>query len=1713
MLCLASFAAENLACTLDSAGKPKWWSTSGNARVSAPGGNLRITIDGPGHASLRIPVKPGWKFLKLSAYIQTEQLVPGEQSWQNGRLAMRFYNAKNEAVGPWPDVFGFSGNTPERKCERLYPIPSGAAYLLFTPSNFGKSGKVEFSRLRLEAVTGSEPVDKGSGKQPVAENLACTLDPAGKPKWWSANGNARVSAPGGNLRITIDGPGHASLRIPVKPGWKFLKLSAYIQTEQLVPGEQSWQNGRLAMRFYNAKNEAVGPWPDVFGFSGNTPERKCVRLYPIPAGAAYLLFTPSNFGKSGKVEFSRIHVEAVSNPDALDKDAESPSTSTEAALWSLDDAARKTNPLRESVSLNGLWRFHPSDAAAPPARGSGWGWFKVPGIWPGRYGWLAAESSQKIHLSPLASPCDPARLNTAWYRRKIAVPAAWKNRKIELEITMLQTCAQVFVDGKPAGEFYYPGGRIDLTSVLTPGRSHELALRVSAIPDEGAKQVFMAPGRLIDTTGELNCRGITGDVFLHSVPVAGHITDAHLIPLLRDRKLAVDAGLDGVAPGRYFLEAEIRDGNRREILFRSADFTVKAGEPMPRRIRFEAAYVAPKLWDIDTPQNLYFADIRLRNQAGETVDQLFPQEFGYREFRIEGRNFLLNGTPIHLRSLVNNTIRQGAEMSCAIRQKNLVERAKRAGFNHLIGYDYDFAPGTVGYIDAFYREASRAGVLTSLTMPHAKDFHWKLDDPAEAERYRQQAESLIRRFQNLPGVVLYAMNHNATGYFGDQNPQKLDGIYSPDERMKTEDPRRRDLQRKQALLAAEIVHRLDPSRPVYHHESGNLGEIFSLNCYLNWVPRQERSDWFEEWEARGTKPLMLVEWGMPHTASWSSFRGPAFIWSSPAVQWVWLNEFNAEILGETAYRMDDAKISLYRLEEKLCRGNRPVLYSQLHRMGGSTDPDRVRAWMTSANFREMRARGISGLLPWDQSLLWRRGAKGKFPVFEPFDDLKKPGIVPDFLWNAGSQMIESFDAFEPSGTGAGALPALKELTGWIAGKPGEFTEKGHNFRPGESVRKQLLVLNDTRRMQKVACSWRIPALKLSGSATLEVAPGTRAAAPLEFSIPASAPAGRVELQADFQFADGSRVRDLFPIDIIAKRAELPRGKVGLYDPEGSAAPLFAELGLPFRPVRTQADLDGLDLLVIGRRGLKNFPLRLSGALRAGMRLLVLEQEYPELVRLGFRANIHGLRTVFPLDGGEPLHDWRGSATLVPPVLETPELEISDPSWSWNGFDNTRPWRAGHRGTVNTVLLEKPSIGDFLPLYLGGFDLQYAPVLEWNNRVIFSQLDLAGRTESDPEAVELLRRLLLRLDRRSEVRKLPVFYAGDGRGAELLRQLGIRFAPPPSPLPDSGVLVLGPGAELNGVADAVRRGLFVLSVGLNQRELERHFAGNFRAKQGKFFSDYVPGLSRTPEFAGLSNAELHWRTELAMAAFDAASPGGRALSLYRDGKGKAVALQIAPWMFDEKEQAFRTTRRRTQFLLSRLLHNLGAAPEADGFELLDGNRANGWELPLRTGWIGKADPQNLGRAQQWFQPEFALDSSWKQVQVPGNFEDQFDELKEYDGLFWYRLTFDLPEEPLSGRDYMLRLGVIDDESWVWVNDHFAGELTSRTNPVDHWSADRSYRIPAKALKRRGNVLTVLCNDLHLKGGILGKPVLQSPAVRPLYADLPRPVDDPYRYYRW
>src|SRR6266581_369747 len=62
------------------------------------------------------------------------------------------------------------------------------------------------------------------------------------------------------------------------------------------------------------------------------------------------------------------------------------------AVWDLQKAYREKTLARERVCLNGLWRWQPAEAVTETVPADRWGYFKVPGCWPGITDYLQKDS-------------------------------------------------------------------------------------------------------------------------------------------------------------------------------------------------------------------------------------------------------------------------------------------------------------------------------------------------------------------------------------------------------------------------------------------------------------------------------------------------------------------------------------------------------------------------------------------------------------------------------------------------------------------------------------------------------------------------------------------------------------------------------------------------------------------------------------------------------------------------------------------------------------------------------------------------------------------------------------------------------------------------------------------------------------------------------------------------------------------------------------------------------------------------------------------------------------------------------------------------------------------------------------------------------------------------------------------------------------------------
>ena len=1335
-----------------------------------------------------------------------------------------------------------------------------------------------------------------------------------------------------NVRKSFSfGPGKGvSYNVPLRPEWGVLTLRTRMKTTGLVRGKEGWMDGRIPMSFHRADGKMVGGWPNVFGFHGTTEWTDCVRDFPIPEGAVKLTFAQHNFGTEGVAEYGPLVLEVKRNRAKEPCNAPLPEGAP-ADPWSLDGAWKESTATRTRWCLNGLWGLRPAltndTAGAVPGARDNWGWGKVPSVLTSHPG------DQETWLSPWFED-HGVKANLAedvWYRRDFTMPESAAGKRVRVTFTGLATRAVVYVDGREAASVVFPGGEADITPFVKPGAKQSLALHVTCHPLNPETLDFNAPDRAAKRKSSVKFPGVTGDVYLDVLPAGARIADATVRCDTAASNITFVAECENLADGAYALVAQVGGRECRSGALKAVDGTLSFTCPFP----------APRLWDVHAPGNLYTCRLALLDASGARLDECLPFRFGFRDVRCAGRDLLLNGTPIHLRALYNRNMNGGAGLTCRETCLRMCRRVKAEGFNFVIAGNYDFSPGTVGYMDALLDACDETGLLFSFSLPHIRDFGMKLDDPATAARYRELAKWCVRRARNHPSVVSYAMSHNATGYVGDMNPLRIDGVYDP--RTPGE---RKFRNRDQAQIAAAIARALDPTRPVYHHESGNLDDFHTVNIYLNWAPVQERSDWLAHWSAEGVKPLFFVEWGMPHISSWSSYRGPLFIWRKAGYQSLWASEFAAALRGDAAYEGDTPEtVRALDHEERLWAKGEPFFWSTLSQplRALTNNYQGVQAAYMDDNWRSHRAWGITAMLPWDQEAFHRqvsRTARRENP--RRWEGLKNPGVVPDFLGDGGwdTGLGEASDWVRTS-VGETLVRWNREDCAFIGGAD-VFTDKRHHYRPGEEVRKTLVVLNDRRVPQEV--KWSCALGKETRTGVVTVPAGGRRDVPVAFTLPAKA--GAYEMCAAFTFADGGVQRDRFALEAYAPAATAQVKDLVLYDPAGLTAKEFDRLGIRYARLEKMEGAAANLRLVVGRGCLTREVLDrvVVPAARQSGRVLVFEQDRAALDALGFRAQEYGLRNAFPRFPEKRLglteamlRDWNGEATLVPPYLEDiPATEAAYHSRPWSGFRNTRVWRCRNRGAVASVIPEKPSVGDWKAYADGGFDLQYAPLLDWTverGRITFCQFDVTARTVSDPVADDLVNRLVARL---ADPVVWPKGPRAIGQKAWILgRDLNVGIKQDPDE-GESGVYVVSSGAKKPAdFLDRIAKGGKALCLGLTAEEVAQW--SPVKLALASTNGCHAARIEKIPaELAGLSNADWQWHGAMSFDAFtEPAADGNAAIRVVRHGRGSIVFWQVPPWCIDAEAKPYlRTSRRRADAMLARLLGNLGCVSRTGKIQYRD-----------------------------------------------------------------------------------------------------------------------------------------------------------------------------------
>ena len=1149
-----------------------------------------------------------------------------------------------------------------------------------------------------------------------------------------------------------------------------------------------------------------------------------------------------------------------------------------AARWS-EAKAVATSPLRGELLLDGAWRFAPAAKEAPA---QGWGWVAVPASWREQRSILARGDGD------LWKGFDPNALRSAWYERDITVPAEWRGRAVLLDLTRVSTDATVYLDGERCGAVAWPEGSVDLTSAIKPGTTQRLRLHVVATLDKAEVMVLMGdlPGQNSVAKAELQMGGVTGSVRLLSRPKGPRIDDAFVRTSVRRGELAFDLELADVAsPGDVAIEAVITGADG--VVAKRFTATVAATAAERQTVSVAWPWADAKRWDVGQP-NLYVATIAAR---GAGIVDAYPQRFGFRECWVDGRKLMLNGSEWRLRPMLRQPKTPALAQEALARGHNFCELwPEDAWYRSSQGYE------------EIYPVADEAGLPINGVLPHMGWHGTNMMSPDRVAMFRDACARLMRRARNHPSIVLWGTSGNMTG--GSLNPAKVgqrDAANAEDARNKSSD---HVAVTARAKAGIDAIHGLDPTRPVFIHNGGPNGDIYTINNYLVAIPLQEREEWLSAYVQKGDMPLTYVEFGTP--VSFDYMRGrKGFVLAATSEPL--LTEYLASELGAEAYRQETAA---YR---KVIHDafKKDQTYGWMHM---NQDFFRLPAFLEvqdrfiTNTWRSWRTMGITGgMIPWDDGYYQLDGK----------------------VTRAGTAM-QSANA-----------PTLAWICGAAAeGDRAAFTAKDHSFTAGTRVAKRVALLNDSRAQQPWSLTWRAAVgghEVATGRAAGTLAIAETAFAPLAFPLPGAVAGGKADGEITVEARIGeAQHHDRFAFRVFAPLATAA-GEVLVHDPSGRTGALLTQLG--YRAVPWKGAADANRLLVIGRGALSAgvpLPGDLAAFVRSGGRAIIEAQD-PQHARdqRGLRMSYKASRRAYPIDPAHPvlagldaedLRDWAGQGTLVEARPDYVDGSGPDVALAAETGLPANGWRWGLRGTVATGAPEKPHRSGWRPILECEFDLAYSPLMELDcgqGRVLWCQLDLEDHAATDPAAARLARQLFEYARTAPLAPRVAATYLGGDRGAALLDEVGLTYQRAAA-LPAGGLAVVGADAQVDAAALAAfaAQGGHVLV--LPRAQADAGFGVHLVKREDHLGSLQPPAW---PECRGLSASDLRVRVgSPAWVIADGADAGADGLLARRIvGKGSIVFCQIDPDRFDADQRTYlRFSRWRSTRALAQVLADVGGA---------------------------------------------------------------------------------------------------------------------------------------------------------------------------------------------
>ncbi|MFR4447447.1 MAG: beta-galactosidase subunit alpha [Megamonas funiformis] len=471
-------------------------------------------------------------------------------------------------------------------------------------------------------------------------------------------------------------------------------------------------------------------------------------------------------------------------------------------------------------NLNGVWKFMFLDAPEYSPEGFFNSDFDVtkmdditvPGNWQ-LQGYGKMHYSDLWYNFPINPPYVPTENPTGIYKRTFFVEESYRDKKIIIRFCGVDSAYHLWINGKEVGysKVARNESEFDITDIIRVGEENDVTVRVYQWSD----------GTYLEDQDMWWESGIFRDVELIGVPKDG----------INDYKVIADLD-DEYKNGIFKVEVFLRTTKEVNVTFELVDAgentvftkTVVAKEG---KACIDEVIADVNHWTAETP---YLYKLFMTVEDDGQIVEVIPQNVGFRNIRLNGETFLVNGVAIKFKGVNRHDYspQNGRVVSREEIEKDII-LMKQFNINAIRTSHYPNSYYLYDLCDEYGMYLIAETDLECHGFELTGDYKWITNDPSWELAYVSRMTRMIERDKNHPAIIFWSLgNESAFGC----NFRKM----------------------------TDVAHEMDPTRLVHYEGDFDVESADVYSTMYTWIENPKKPYLMKDIIEKSKKPHIHCEY-------------------------------------------------------------------------------------------------------------------------------------------------------------------------------------------------------------------------------------------------------------------------------------------------------------------------------------------------------------------------------------------------------------------------------------------------------------------------------------------------------------------------------------------------------------------------------------------------------------------------------------------------------------------------------------------------------------------------------------------------------------------------------------------------------------------------------------------------------------------------------------